>query len=86
MASPTCVTVFGGKFTDRWATVEAATKVFWETTASVSDVKRLVVDIFKTYNKDIMKAGRAYLYGKHNFGGFQWRPSVSNNEWINHAW
>ncbi len=40
--------------------------VFWilgEEIAAESDVKRRVVDIFKKYNADMVKAGRPYRYG-----------------------
>jgi hypothetical protein len=48
---------------EEWATVEAAAQVFWEEIAAESDVKRRVVDIFKKYNADMVKAGRPYRYG-----------------------
>ena len=48
---------------EEWATVEAAAVDFWEEIAAESDVKRRVVDIFKKYNADMVKAGRPYRYG-----------------------
>ena len=48
---------------DEWAQVESAAVKFWEEIASESDVKRKVVDIFKKYNSDMVKAGRPYRYG-----------------------
>ena len=47
---------------EEWATVEAAAQDFWEEIAAESDVKRRVVDIFKKYNADMVKAGRPYRY------------------------
>ena len=48
---------------EEWKTVEDAAQVFWEEIAAESDVKRRVVDIFKKYNADMVKAGRPYRYG-----------------------
>jgi TRAP-type mannitol/chloroaromatic compound transport system substrate-binding protein len=48
---------------EEWATVENAAHEFWEEIAAESDVKRRVVDVFKKYNADMVKAGRPYRYG-----------------------
>jgi len=48
---------------EEWAQVENAAQVFWEEIASESETKRKVVDIFKKYNADMVKAGRPYRYG-----------------------
>jgi TRAP-type mannitol/chloroaromatic compound transport system substrate-binding protein len=48
---------------EEWDTVEVAAQEFWEEIAAESDVKRRVVDIFKKYNADMVKAGRPYRYG-----------------------
>ncbi len=48
---------------EKWATVEAAARVFWDEIAAESPVKAQVVDIFKKYNADMEKAGRPYRYG-----------------------
>jgi TRAP-type mannitol/chloroaromatic compound transport system substrate-binding protein len=48
---------------EEWAQVEDAAVKFWEEIASESEVKRKVVDIFKKYNADMVKAGRPYRYG-----------------------
>jgi len=45
---------------EEWATVETATVEFWDEIASESDTKKKVVDIFKQYNADMLKAGRPY--------------------------
>jgi len=46
-----------------WATVEAAAVKFWDEIAAESEVKAKVVEIFKQYNADMVKAGRPYRYG-----------------------
>ena len=48
---------------EEWATVESAALEFWEEIAAESETKRRVVDIFKKYNADMVKAGRPYHYG-----------------------
>ena len=48
---------------EEWATVETAAQEFWEEIAAESETKRRVVDIFKKYNADMVKAGRPYRYG-----------------------
>jgi TRAP-type mannitol/chloroaromatic compound transport system substrate-binding protein len=48
---------------EEWATVESAALEFWEEIAAESETKRRVVDIFKKYNADMVKAGRPYRYG-----------------------
>ncbi len=48
---------------EEWDTVEAAAQEFWEEIAAESDIKRKVVEIFKAYNADMVKAGRPYRYG-----------------------
>jgi len=48
---------------EEWAQVEDAAQVFWEEIAAESETKRKVVDIFKKYNADMVKAGRPYRYG-----------------------
>lgn len=47
---------------EEWATVEAAAEKFWEEIAAESEVKAKVVEIFKTYNAIMQKAGRPYRY------------------------
>jgi TRAP-type mannitol/chloroaromatic compound transport system substrate-binding protein len=46
-----------------WATVEDEAHKFWEEIAATGPVARKVVDIFKSYNADMTKAGRPYRYG-----------------------
>jgi hypothetical protein len=46
-----------------WATVEEAAQKFWDEIAAESEVKAKVVNIFKQYNADMVKAGRPYRYG-----------------------
>lgn len=46
-----------------WAIVEDAAHVFWDEIAAESEVKAKVVNIFKQYNADMVKAGRPYRYG-----------------------
>ena len=48
---------------DEWAIVEKAAIKFWDEIASESPIKAKVVDIFKKYNADMIKAGRPYRYG-----------------------
>jgi len=48
---------------EEWATVEAAAVKFWDGVASESATKAKVVEIFKKYNEDMLKAGRPYRYG-----------------------
>ncbi len=45
-----------------WATVEAAAVKFWDEIAAESEVKAKVVQIFKTYNEVMQKAGRPYRF------------------------
>ncbi|MFA5538117.1 MAG: TRAP transporter substrate-binding protein [Gemmobacter sp.] len=47
---------------EEWATVEAAARVFWDEIAAESEVKARVVQVFKTYNEAMEKAGRPYRY------------------------
>ncbi len=46
-----------------WATVEDAAHKFWDEITAESEVKAKVVNIFKLYNADMVKAGRPYRYG-----------------------
>ena len=46
-----------------WDKVEQAAVKFWDEIASESETKKKVVDIFKRYNADMLKAGRPYRYG-----------------------
>jgi TRAP-type mannitol/chloroaromatic compound transport system substrate-binding protein len=46
-----------------WASVEAAAVKFWDEIAAESETKAKVVEIFKKYNADMLKAGRPYRYG-----------------------
>lgn len=46
-----------------WATVEAAAVKFWDEIAAESPTKAKVVEIIKTYNEQMTKAGRPYRYG-----------------------
>ncbi|MEE3124591.1 MAG: C4-dicarboxylate ABC transporter, partial [SAR324 cluster bacterium] len=48
---------------EEWANVEAAAVRFWDEIASESETKAKVVNIFKKYNADMLKAGRPYRYG-----------------------
>ncbi len=48
---------------EEWATVETAAQEFWEEIAVESETERRVVDIFKKFNADMVKAGRPYRYG-----------------------
>ena len=48
---------------EEWAKVEAAAVRFWDEIASESETKAKVVNIFKKYNADMLKAGRPYRYG-----------------------
>ena len=48
---------------EEWATVETAAIKFWDEIARESPIKAKVVDIFKKYNADMIKAGRPYRYG-----------------------
>lgn len=48
---------------DEWAQVEAAAATFWDEIAAESEVKAKVVEIIKTYNNIMQKAGRPYRYG-----------------------
>ena len=36
---------------------------FWDEIAAESETKAKVVEIFKQYNADMLKAGRPYRYG-----------------------
>jgi TRAP-type mannitol/chloroaromatic compound transport system substrate-binding protein len=45
-----------------WAAVEAAAVEFWDEIAGESQTKAKVVEIFKKYNSDMLKAGRPYRY------------------------
>ena len=47
---------------EEWAQVEDAAVEFWEEIAAESETKRKVVEIFKKYNADMVKAGRPYRY------------------------
>ena len=47
---------------EEWAQVEAAARVFWDEIAAESETKAKVVEIFKTYNAVMEKAGRPYRY------------------------
>ena len=44
---------------EEWAQVEAAARVFWDEVAAESETKAKVVEIFKQYNADMERAGRA---------------------------
>lgn len=46
-----------------WMHVEEEAHKYWEEIAATGPVARKVVDIFKTYNADMVKAGRPYRYG-----------------------
>ncbi|MDW4499682.1 TRAP transporter substrate-binding protein [Sulfitobacter sp. D35] len=46
-----------------WDQVEAAAQTFWDEIAAESETKAKVVEIFKQYNADMVKAGRPYRYG-----------------------
>jgi TRAP-type mannitol/chloroaromatic compound transport system substrate-binding protein len=48
---------------EEWATVESAAVKFWDEIAAESPTKAKVVNIFKQYNSDMVKAGRPYRYG-----------------------
>ena len=48
---------------DEWAQVEAAAATFWDEIAAESETKAKVVEIIKTYNAIMQKAGRPYRYG-----------------------
>jgi TRAP-type mannitol/chloroaromatic compound transport system substrate-binding protein len=48
---------------EEWATVEAAAVKFWDEIAAESPTKAKVVEIIKTYNDQMTKAGRPYRYG-----------------------
>ncbi len=48
---------------EEWATVENAAVKFWDEIAAESPTKAKVVNIFKKYNQDMVKAGRPYRYG-----------------------
>ncbi|MEC7629845.1 MAG: C4-dicarboxylate ABC transporter, partial [SAR324 cluster bacterium] len=48
---------------EEWVSVEAAAVRFWDEIASESETKAKVVNIFKKYNADMLKAGRPYRYG-----------------------
>lgn len=45
-----------------WATVEAEAQKFWDEIAAESETKAKVVNIIKTYNDTMTKAGRPYRY------------------------
>lgn len=45
---------------EEWNQVESAAQEFWEEIAAESDTKRRVVDIFRKYNADMVKAGKPY--------------------------
>lgn len=45
-----------------WAAVEEAAARFWDEIAAESETKAKVVEIFKQYNADMIKAGRPYRY------------------------
>jgi len=45
-----------------WATVEAEAHKFWDEIAAESETKKQVIDILKTYNASMEKAGRPYRY------------------------
>lgn len=45
-----------------WATVEKAAHVFWDEIAAESPTKAKVIEVFKTYNDVMEKAGRPYRY------------------------
>ena len=47
---------------EEWATVEAAAIKFWDEIAAESEVKAKVVEIFRTYNDTMVKAGRPYRF------------------------
>jgi TRAP-type mannitol/chloroaromatic compound transport system substrate-binding protein len=47
---------------EEWATVEAAAVKFWDEIAAESETKAKVVQVFKTYNEVMQKAGRPYRY------------------------
>jgi TRAP-type mannitol/chloroaromatic compound transport system substrate-binding protein len=47
---------------EEWAQVEAAAAAFWDEIAAESEVKARVVEIIKTYNAVMQKAGRPYRY------------------------
>jgi TRAP-type mannitol/chloroaromatic compound transport system substrate-binding protein len=46
-----------------WATVEAEAAKFWDEIAAESPLKARVIEIIKTYNDTMNKAGRPYRYG-----------------------
>ncbi|MFV0472694.1 MAG: TRAP transporter substrate-binding protein [Pikeienuella sp.] len=46
-----------------WDQVEAAAQKFWDEIAAESETKAKVVEVFKKYNADMVKAGRPYRYG-----------------------
>jgi hypothetical protein len=48
---------------EEWAQVEEAAVAFWDEIAAESETKAKVVEIFKQYNADMLKAGRPYRYG-----------------------
>ena len=48
---------------EEWASVEDAAVLFRDEIASESETKAKVVNIFKKYNADMLKAGRPYRYG-----------------------
>jgi len=47
---------------EEWAQVENAAVGFWDGIAAESETKAKVVDVFKKYNADMLKAGRPYRY------------------------
>lgn len=46
-----------------WEVVENAAVKFWDEIAAESPVKAKIVEIFRRYNADMVKAGRPYRYG-----------------------
>jgi hypothetical protein len=47
---------------EEWATVETAAVKFWDEIAAESKTKARVVEIFKQYNADMIKAGPPYRF------------------------
>lgn len=45
---------------EEWSTVEAEALKFWDEIATTSPRAKQVVDIFKSYNEMMSKAGRPY--------------------------
>ena len=45
---------------EEWQTVEDAAHVFWDEIAAESETKAKVVEIFKRYNADMVRAGKPY--------------------------